>query len=181
MLLYILSDRPPTMKREEIDRADLIITLGDLEGHYLNIFDGISKPKVGVYGNHDYRGYLEEHGFTNLHLKTFTFQGVTFGGFEGSLKYKESKYHPMYTQEEAMDLVGQLPPVDVLISHSPPFGLHDWPDDLAHTGLKALTWYIDRHKPRYHFHGHVDILNEDVRGTTVVKGAYQDIFYEIKL
>lgn len=182
MLLYLLSDRPPTMSAEQIKTADMIITLGDLEGSYLNIFDRITnKQKIGVYGNHCFRGYLDTHGFINLHLKTIEIGGVTFGGFEGALRYKESVYHPMWTQEEAMALIQSLPSVDVLITHSPPYGFHDWPGDLAHTGLQAITWFIEHRKPKFHFHGHVDTIEEGKFFETIVKGVYQDIFYELPL
>jgi Icc-related predicted phosphoesterase len=43
--------------------------------------------------------------------------------------------------------------LDILITHSPPFGIHD-DDTQAHTGLKALNWLIQFAKPRYHLHGH---------------------------
>jgi Icc-related predicted phosphoesterase len=43
--------------------------------------------------------------------------------------------------------------LDILITHSPPFGIHD-EDSQAHQGLKAINWLIRVAKPRYHFHGH---------------------------
>ena len=44
-------------------------------------------------------------------------------------------------------------PLDILITHSPPFGIHD-EDSQAHQGLKAINWLLRVAKPRYHLHGH---------------------------
>ena len=43
--------------------------------------------------------------------------------------------------------------LDILITHSPPFGVHD-EETLAHQGLKAINWLIRVAQPRYHLHGH---------------------------
>jgi len=41
----------------------------------------------------------------NMHLKTFEYQGLIFGGFEGCVRYKNDPYAKMYTQEEASELL----------------------------------------------------------------------------
>ena len=51
--------------------------------------------------------------------------------------------------------------LDILISHSPPFGIHD-DSDPAHQGLKALNWLIRIAKPRYHFHGHTHVYKRNL-------------------
>ncbi len=43
--------------------------------------------------------------------------------------------------------------VDVLITHAPPYGIHD-ASDLAHTGFKAHEWLIRVARPRLVLHGH---------------------------
>ena len=48
--------------------------------------------------------------------------------------------------------------LDILITHAPATGLHDW-DDYAHRGVAAFRWLIDTFKPRYHLHGHVHRYN----------------------
>lgn len=152
-----IADRPPQKKiRDRVKEfpIDLIITLGDLEylqivelGHINNI------PKIGVYGNHCTPGYMEDLGIINLHLQTFEFKGLLFGGFEGSPRYKNDSYAKMYTEDEATNLIQQLPYVDVLISHSPPKGIND-EDDPAHIGFQALRSYLEEQHPHYFLHGH---------------------------
>ncbi len=48
-----------------------------------------------------------------MHLQTFEYKGLIFGGFEGSHKYKEDEYAKMYTQEQAKELLKDFPYVDV--------------------------------------------------------------------
>jgi Icc-related predicted phosphoesterase len=96
---------------------------------------------------------MEPLGIMNLHLQTWEYQGLTFGGFEGSPRYKKDPYAKMYTEEEAAQLLKNFSYVDVLISHSPPRGIND-EDDLAHTGFQALRTYIEEKHPRYFLHGH---------------------------
>ena len=43
--------------------------------------------------------------------------------------------------------------LDILISHSPLFGLHDG-EDMAHRGFQALRRLARRFRPRYLLHGH---------------------------
>jgi Icc-related predicted phosphoesterase len=67
------------------------------------------------------------------------------------------RYRPgahQYTQEQAEQLVRELPPADVLVAHSPPFGVNDEPDDPPHVGFRALRDWVERHAPRLLLHGH---------------------------
>jgi Icc-related predicted phosphoesterase len=43
--------------------------------------------------------------------------------------------------------------VDIMVTHSPAYGIHDGPDR-AHTGFIAYNWLIDKFKPRLFIHGH---------------------------
>tara|TARA_B100000508_G_scaffold135564_1_gene127530 strand:- start:691 stop:1254 length:564 start_codon:yes stop_codon:yes gene_type:complete len=157
MKILAIADRPPKSPiRETVqnENIDLIITLGDLEYTQIAVVDQVTEiPKIGVYGNHCTPGYLEQLGITDLHLKTVEINGVTFGGFEGSHRYKKDQFAKMYTQEEALDLMKDFPYVDVFIAHSPPAAIND-EDDPAHCGLLALRHYIDEKQPKYFFHGH---------------------------
>ena len=57
-----------------------------------------------------------------------------------------------YNQELAK--LKDLPKTDVFITHGPSLNTLDIPCALGHKGLKAFKDYIDRVKPKYHFHGH---------------------------
>jgi Icc-related predicted phosphoesterase len=59
--------------------------------------------------------------------------------------------------------------LDILITHSPPFGIHD-EESQAHQGLKALNWLIHLAKPRYHFHGHTHFLRRNLSPSETTHG-----------
>lgn len=164
MKILALADRPPREKITDIiskNHVDIICTLGDLEKKYIYDLENITKiPKLGVYGNHDSGNYFEPLGITNMHLKTFEFEGIVFGGFEGCVRYKNSKHAIMYSQEEAKNLLKDFPRVDVMLVHSPPYGINDEQEELSHQGFIGLRDYIEQKKPRYLLHGHT-YPNED--------------------
>ena len=158
MKVLAIADRAPKESiRTILDReqnVDLICTLGHLDYFSLvELKDIHNIPKIGVYGNHCSGSYFEELGIKNMHLTTFEYKGLVFGGFEGSVRYKNDPYAPMYTQEEATDMLTDFPKVDVMLCHCPPFGIND-EEEVAHQGFKALRDYIEKHKPNYLLHGH---------------------------
>ncbi len=175
MKILAIADRPPKNSiRETVlkENIDLIITLGDLEYMQIAELDFIKDiPKIGVYGNHCTPGYMEQLGIMDLHLKTVELNGLTFGGFEGSHRYKKDEFAKMYTQEEALELMIDFPHVDVFIAHSPPASIND-EDDPAHQGLLALRHYLDRCKPKYFLHGHTYPTQENLvteyNGTQII-------------
>jgi predicted phosphodiesterase len=167
MKILAIADRPPKEKIKNIleknKDVNLICTLGDLDYFSLIELKDINNiPKIGVYGNHDSGKYFDELGITNLHLKTFEFMGYIFGGFEGSVRYKQNPHAIMYTQEEAFELLKDFPGVDIMLAHCPPYGINDEPEELAHQGFKALREYIEIKKPKYFFHGHTYPTKENL-------------------
>lgn len=158
MKILAYSDRTPSTRILETiisTQPDLICTLGDLYHPDIAELEKVTDiPKIGVYGNHCSGTYMELLGIINLHLKTWEFQGLTFGGFQGCVRYKENPEAIMYTQEQASSLMQSFPYVDVMITHAPPFGVNDEPDDVSHQGFQALRSYLDNKKPRLWLHGH---------------------------
>jgi Icc-related predicted phosphoesterase len=157
MKILAIADRPPstpileTLANEQID---VIVTLGDLEMHQIRALQEVSDiPKLGIYGNHCSGMYMDSLGIQNMHLATTNINGVTFGGFEGCVKYKESSAK-MYTQEEASNLLNSFSRVDIMLTHAPPFGINDEPEDPTHAGFKGLRTYLEKQKPAHLFHGH---------------------------
>lgn len=157
MRLLILADDAPFVSLGalvETHAPDAVVALGDLEPDVLDPlgrYDGL--PVLGVYGNHDDGRYLEAANTTNLHLRRAEVRGVAFAGFEGCVRYAAGA--PLqYTQREAARLARRLPEAEVLISHAPPRGVHEEPDDRAHEGFDALRDYDLRVAPRLHLHGH---------------------------
>jgi len=167
MKILAIADRPPKEKIKNVleknKDVNLICTLGDLDYFSLIELKDINNiPKIGVYGNHDSGKYFDELGIINLHLKTFEFMGYIFGGFEGSVRYKQNPHAIMYTQEEAFELLKNFPRVDIMLAHCPPYGINDEPEELAHQGFKSFREYIEIKKPKYFFHGHTYPTKENL-------------------
>ncbi len=59
----------------------------------------------------------------------------------GSVRYNESSWAKMHTQEEASLLLATFPHVDAMLTHRPPYGINDEPDDVAHAGFIGLREY----------------------------------------
>lgn len=157
---------------------DLILGCGDLPYSYLEyLVTVLAKPMCYVPGNHDPEFNPEDarskaEGGFNVDLKIVQCNNTLIGGFGGSIRYRADGVN-QYTQSEAYTRALRLLPklllniirykrgLDILISHSPPFGIHD-DLDKAHQGLKALNWLIKIAKPRYHFHGHTHFYKNNI-------------------
>lgn len=157
MNILAIADRGPQIDFTQViqDRAvDLVVTLGDLERHdLLGLTQVTHIPKIGVYGNHCSGNYMDELGIMNMHMMTWQFGGLTFGGFQGCVRYKANPDAIMYTQEEAQQMISIFPPVDVFLCHCPPRGIND-EDEVVHQGFDALRTYIDTYHPQLLLHGH---------------------------
>jgi hypothetical protein len=155
----------------QLQDVELIIGCGDLPYPYLEyLMTVLNVPLVYVPGNHDpesdprVAGTMVEGG-SNLDLKMIRHHRYLIGGLGGSIRYRRDGTN-QYSQGQACLRAACLLPslllnriqygraLDILISHSPPAGIHD-ADDPAHQGLVALNWLIRIAQPRYHFHGHI--------------------------
>ena len=58
--------------------------------------------------------------------------------------------------------------IDILITHAPPWGIHD-ADDLPHHGFRAYLDFMDRWEPRYLIHGHTHLYRLDAKRETQYK------------
>jgi Icc-related predicted phosphoesterase len=156
MRLLILADEESWLPLPALvmtHAPDVVVTLGDLEPDVLDPLGRFDVPVLGVYGNHDDGRYLDAANTTNLHLRSASVDGVTFAGFEGCVRYTPGA-RLQYTQREASRLARRLPAADVLVSHAPPRGVHEEPDDRPHEGFDGLRDYDERIAPRLHLHGH---------------------------
>jgi Icc-related predicted phosphoesterase len=179
--------------RERFPEVDMVISCGDLPYYYLEfVIDAlIAVPLFFVRGNHAQTAEFGEKGkerkgpmgAVDLHRKVVRHEGLLMAGFEGSVRYREGKF--MYTQNgmwlEVLSLVPRLVlnrliygrALDVLVTHAPPWGIHDQ-EDLAHHGFKAFRWLLEAFRPAYHFHGHIhvyskqEVMETDFGGTRVI-------------
>jgi Icc-related predicted phosphoesterase len=158
--------------------VELILGCGDLPYPYLeNLLTFLNKPLLYVPGNHDPIYNAENHlarveGGSNLDLKLERHKKFLIGGFGGSIRYRPDGTN-QYTQNEAYWRAYRMLPrlllnrinygraLDILITHSPPFGIHD-EDSHAHRGLKAINWLLRMAQPRYHFHGHTHFQRRNI-------------------
>jgi len=157
---------------------ELIIGCGDLPYPYLeNMVTFLNIPLLYVPGNHDPEYSVDDsktyaEGGTNLDLKLVRIKTFLIGGFGGSVQYRPDGTNQHSQTDAYFRALKMLPRLllnrfqyrrylDVLITHSPPFGIHD-DDTQAHTGLKAINWLIKIAKPRYHLHGHTHFYRRNI-------------------
>ena len=167
--------------------VDLVLGCGDLPFYYLEfVVTVLNKPLYFVPGNHDARsqymsdGRIISHaeGCINLDRKIAYEGSLILAGLGGSIRYRPDGLH-QYTDSEMSAHLATLIPrlwfnrlrhgrfLDILITHSPPFGIHDG-GDLAHTGFKSFLTFIKNFKPRYLLHGHSHVYRRtEVTRTTL--------------
>jgi uncharacterized protein len=154
--ILALADAPPHAPIPDLVEAvqpDAILMLGDLEPAWTDGLAEVGLPKLGVRGNHDAEDALSLVGAEDLHLRRAEVGGLSFAGLGGSPRYSLGGTNE-WTEEEAAGLVERLPDADVLLTHSPPAGVNDEPDDPAHRGSPALREWVERHEPAWLLHGH---------------------------
>lgn len=171
MNLLIIADDDLVAGQVTDLRADLLIACGDLADEtIMRVAQKCSCREVlAVKGNHDTAAPFQA-SIHDLHLKTFVFRDVTFGGFGGSWKYKPRGHH-LFEQSEVEAMLKPFPKVDVFIAHNSPRLVHDREDDV-HTGFVAFNAYIAKHQPKLLLHGHQHINCETMVGGTRVIGTY---------
>lgn len=171
--------------RQAYPEIDLIIGCGDLPFYYLDfLVSALDVPLVYVRGNHDVvpqytingRVLKSVQGGLDLHGQIVTLQGLTMAGLEGSMRYRPDA-PLMYSEGEMRWEVARLLPqllwrrlrrgraLDILITHSPPFKIHDR-QDRAHSGFRLFHRFMALFRPRYLLHGHVHIYRRDVPRVT---------------
>lgn len=151
--------------------ASILISLGDLWNSTIEqaATRYSCEQVLAVRGNHDTAGEYP-YGVRSLHLSVFSYGGITFGGFDGSWKYKPRGHH-LYEQCEVSAALESFPSVDVFIAHNSPAGVHER-DDNIHQGFEAFGSYISRAQPKLFLHGHQHLNLESQIGNTRVVGVF---------
>lgn len=167
----------------KLEGGDLLIVAGDLTANdsplqLYNFTEWLKlqpyKKKICIAGNHDnllfnskaFKGPESPLYFDYLCDSGTEFEGLKIWGspwtktFEGMNPH--CKAFTVDTEDELMDKWEMIPEkVDILITHSPPYGILDGIDDshdgtLFHVGSKTLYgWlqYVER--PKLHVFGHI--------------------------
>lgn len=171
MTLLVLADDDMVERNIGDDRADVVASCGDL----LDTVIARVGQRVGaayimaVKGNHDSSAQFE-NPIVDLHLREYAIDGIRFGGFAGSWRYKPRGNY-LFDQDEVSRLMERFPPVDVFVAHNSPRNIHDRNDDV-HLGFEAFVSYIERAKPRLFIHGHQHVNRETRIDETRVIGVY---------
>ena len=131
----------------------------------------VTKPIYAVGGNHDTREMYEKANISYIHGDLVEVNGLSVTGIEGSHRYKETKELLMATQEESIKTAAELPPADILISHDSSFGHYGKSPNKC--GLKGISNYIKKHKPKLHLHGHYHIYDKYAVGKTSCIACYR--------
>lgn len=170
--------------KERFGNVELVLSCGDLPFYYLEyVVTMLNVPLYYVLGNHcppvrgDYPGVRIKSppgGAVNLDSRVINHKGLILAGLEGSIRYNRRPYHQYTEGEMRRKVLGLIPHLliqrlrhgrylDVLLTHSPPLGIHD-DTDHAHQGFKIFRWFMDTFRPGYLIHGHKHVY--DPRETT---------------
>jgi hypothetical protein len=167
--------------------VDFVISSGDLALEYYDfIVSTLNKPLFFVFGNHclstrdsyahfsmssSEDRYAGNVGATYIEGKVVrTKNGVILAGLGGSIWYNggENQYTDFSMFFSMLRLVPRLlwnklvhgRYLDILVTHSPPYGINDLPDP-CHTGFKVFLWFMRIFKPRFLVHGHVHLYDRN--------------------
>jgi len=164
--------------RETYPDIKMIIGCGDLPYPYLEFLTTIyNVPLYYVPGNHDpeyaQNAASRVEGGDNLDGRVIFSKGLLIAGLGGSVRYQlhtPNQYSQMGMFLRVYNLLPHIfierlryrRPLDLLIAHSPPAGIHD-DDDPAHQGLRALNLLIRWARPRYFLHGHTIFYRQNLK------------------
>jgi uncharacterized protein len=181
--------------------------------YYDFVMSTLNKPLFFVFGNHhlegrpkygkvpdpfDKKGKWEEGcaescGATCVEGKVVSVKGLLLAGLGGSIWYNGGENQ--YTDFTMFLTILRMLPgllwhkifhgrfLDVLLAHSPPYGINDLPDP-CHTGFRVFLWFMRTFKPRYLIHGHVHLYDRNAAreahygGTTIIN-AYDHIMIDL--
>lgn len=195
MRVLVISDKvepvlysPGVLKRA--GHVDMVLSCGDIPFYYLEfIISMLNKPTYYVFGNHGreveyqsgkgetWQRKTEPQGAVNLHCRTAKEGPLLLAGLEGSIRYNNAPRF-QYTNTEMWLNIWKLVPkllynrvrygryLDVLVTHSPPWGIHDR-DDVPHQGFPSFLRFMQIFKPRYLLHGHIHLYRHDEITRTV--------------
>lgn len=175
--------------------VDLVVGCGDLPYNYLEyIVTMLRAPVLYVHGNHDKELITANGQVIDRPRGAILVDGrvervgdLLVAGLGGSIRYlPRARYQ--YTEGEMWRRIAGLVPrllwnklrygryLDLLITHSPPRGIHDG-DDNAHRGFASFLTFMNIFKPRYLLHGHKHVYRQGVTwhtvyGETIVVNVY---------
>ena len=179
MRAIVIADEDSLVGRMVNESADVIISVGDIWDSTIEKARAVygCRKIFAVKGNHDSDAPFAPN-ITDLHFNIAEYNGIIFGGFKGSWKYKPRGHH-MFEQFEVTQALRSFPAVDVFIAHNSPAGFHERDSDV-HQGFQAFTEYIDRVQPAYFIHGHQHVNQMSHRGATSIIGVFGEVVLNLQ-
>lgn len=169
--------------RVALGRIDGIVGAGDLAPDYLAFLaDAFKAPLIYVRGNHDRgenwdarRPHLPQPlGRATDELRGLRLAGLSWPGRPGGQAIRDEGAAWRQALSLWLHLRGKRP--HVVLSHVPPRGVGDVPEDAYHRGFAAYRWLSRRLAPRLWIHGHTALSavagwRQDWGGTTFVNAT----------
>lgn len=150
--------------RERLGPIDLVVGAGDLAPEQVQFLgDAFPAPLVFVRGNHDRGGPwpaldrlppgaagVDRRSLPGVNILALPWPGAD----DGSAKRDERAAWRQVLWTVGAHLVLSAGKPWLVVSHVPPRGAGDTPDDPYHVGFSAYRMVLDRIKPRLWLHGH---------------------------
>ncbi len=172
MRFLAVSDEPDRAldferNRAQIGRIDAVLGCGDLEPHYLAFLaDAFRVPLLYVRGNHDRGPNWHETGEAlpgTVNGKSERIGDVSLIGLSWPGGDDERSTHVMRDESAAWGQVLKIaahrprPKPLIVLSHVPPRGFGDTPEDDFHRGFAAYEWLCKWLEPTLWLHGHTSM------------------------
>jgi Icc-related predicted phosphoesterase len=198
LTLVAISDTHGQHWQLDVPPGDILVHTGDLtttgaveELHDFNAFLA-SLPhhhKLVVAGNHDFcfeddplrcARILTEACY--LEDEAITLEGIRFYGSPWQPQFCNLAFNLPRNGAALAEKWARIPPdTDVLLTHTPPWGLRDEARYGGHVGCERLRAAVDRLRPRYHLFGHIHeaagLLHQN--GSTFVNASSCGFTYQI--
>lgn len=144
------------------------------------------KHKIFVGGNHD-RGLVDfGYGYFNsspsiVYADNNTVEAEGFKIWASPASRTYGHISAFMRSEEGLDRIYSNIPekTDIVVSHTPPYGILDAEADGRPLGSTALAKHIFRVKPKLHVFGHIHggYGSRSIDGTTYINASHLDITY----
>lgn len=196
MRIVCLSDTHFPPHSIQVPEGDVLIVAGDvcLRGHEyeLKLFDDFlghlpHRHKVLVAGNHDWALADAEGEEIKSLVKNATYledsgveiEGVKFWGSPWQPEFMNWAFN-LHRGQQLAEVWRLIPDdTDVLITHTPPYGILDQIPSGEHVGCKDLLEALQRVRPKVHVFGHIHegygVLKQN--GTTFINASVCDEHY----
>jgi Icc-related predicted phosphoesterase len=169
MKIVCISDTHGQHRQLVMPRGDILIHAGDMtvKGTILQINDCLDwlaslpyKHKIVIAGNHDFGFEVSPNliqipnSVTYLQHNVVELYGLKFWGSPVCPPYHDWAF--MWSLERRKKLYETIPEdVDVIINHSPPFGILDYAILGCHAGCEALRDRLTNLRPKLCVFGHI--------------------------